>query len=268
MRGLILILCCLLIAVALGQQAAEEHPGAEIEERLGVEIPTGVIVRDETGQTLALDRLAGKPMVLSLIYFNCTGTCTPLISRIVDGLNAGALPAEDLHLVTLSINQLDTPEMAAGKKGNYLSLLKIAHDSLVWNWLTGDAEDIRRLTNPIGFRFFATGNNTFAHPAGLFFFNPRGKLVRVLHGLNFSDRDLRLAAAECFPYTERSISDLLTLSYMTYDPDARGYVFDWRLPGYILLPLAVGLLILLLWLWYSRRLVERRIRIVRYDEPV
>ncbi|HQU73540.1 MAG TPA: hypothetical protein PLG66_14650, partial [Calditrichia bacterium] len=81
---MILILCCLLIAVALGQQAAEEHPGAEIKERLGVEIPTGVIVRDETGQTLALDRLAGKPMVLSLIYFNCTGTCTPLISRIVD----------------------------------------------------------------------------------------------------------------------------------------------------------------------------------------
>ena len=253
----IAVLTLLLVATALPAQSNPwDHPGAEITELLGNTVPLSVSYDNEAGEAVVLRDVIEGPTILSLIYFNCVGTCTPMISSMAAVLDRSDLVAgDDYRLVTLSINELDTPEMAEEKKANYLKTMENPVPDVHWTWLTAPALSIRKLTWSIGFQFHALSNTTFAHPAGLFFLNGEGKLVRVLHGITFTERDIRLALLEASDPATLSLWERAQLTMTRYDRDSATYQVRWGRIGLVAL-LAFGTLLVAL---LASRVRRRRI---------
>lgn len=133
-----------MTSVCVGQEATR----IGIEERLGDRIPLeGLSFFDEDGRSILLEELLDRPVVLTLVYYRCPGICTPLmheVAHVVD--NCDLVPGEDYRIVTISFDPRETAELARPKKVNMLATLEKKHmPQDGWRFLTGDAENIRRI---------------------------------------------------------------------------------------------------------------------------
>ena len=133
-----------------------------VEERLGEQVPLDELsFVDEDGQTIALKDLFDRPVVLTLVYFRCPGICTPLLNELAKVAdNCELAPGEDYRLVTISFDPREKAKLAKLKKANMLKQLKkkqVPSDG--WRFLTGDAENIRRITEAVGFRYAPDKNS-------------------------------------------------------------------------------------------------------------
>ena len=101
-------------------------------------------------------------------------------------------------------------------------------------------ENIRSLTEAIGFKFKRTGKHLFVHPNVLVALAPDGSIIRYLYGPSFLPFDIGMALTEAAKGTPGiSIRKLLTYCF-DYDAESKSYIFkSFRL-------VAVGILILLL----------------------
>ena len=66
------------------------------------------------------------------------------------------------------------------------------------------------------------------HDAGLFLFSPEGKLVRVLFGIEFDPKTLRLGLVEASQCKLGGVWDHMLLACYTYDANAKSYVMGAR----------------------------------------
>ena len=66
-----------------------------------------------------------KPTILSIVYFECPGICTPLLNEVADILGKSNLDPDKqpFQLLSVSFEPKDTPEMARQKQANYLKLV-------------------------------------------------------------------------------------------------------------------------------------------------
>ncbi len=98
---------------------------AGINEKLGAQAALDSVLKDEDGKDITLRQLVGKPTILTLNYFTCTGICSPLLNALVDTFNQiGIEPGKDFQVVTVSFDPSDTPEVARQKRINYLKQMK------------------------------------------------------------------------------------------------------------------------------------------------
>lgn len=265
------IFFCFMLGLFYGQLFCqsflekEDIPGVQIDERLGSQVPLDIVYANEQGDSVQMGNLIGKPTIISLVYFNCDGTCTPLLGKLLSVMkDVDLTPGTDYNLITISINELEKHTLAANKKNNYLKTFEGDFPEKSWHWLTGKALQIRRLTWATGYKFFAMGNNTFMHPAGLLVLDATGKLKSCLHGLDFTAFDLRLALAEASTIAEANLIDKALLLFYRYDRESRSYMFIYRsliLPGFIVAMLTMSLILLY---FRNRRLVMREISLVKY----
>jgi len=94
-----------------------------------------------------------------------------------------------------------------------------------WNFLTGDAQNIKAFTEAVGFAF-RREQDGFAHPPVLIFFSSDGRIARYLYGKTFSPFDIRMALAEAAG-TEKALSvDKLLLFLYHYDRRENRYLFN------------------------------------------
>ena len=148
------MLCGIVLAMAsvcVGQESTQ----IGIDEHLGEHIPLETLsFFDEDGRPIALKELFDRPIVLTLVYYRCPGICTPLLqelAKVAD--NCDLTPGEDYRIVTISFNPEETAELAKPKKANMLAELKNKQvPPEGWRFLTGDAENIGRITDAVGFR--------------------------------------------------------------------------------------------------------------------
>lgn len=225
-------LLALLLLAAPALPAADETPPAEaaavqFDEHLGETLPAEIILRDEAGQPVRLGDLLDRPTLLNFVYFDCPGVCTPLLNEIADVLGKTDLDprSQPFQLLTVSFEPRDTPRIAAEKRANYLALLSRPLPPATWRFLTGDAEQLARLTRAAGFRYKKVGFE-YVHPGGLILLAPGGKIVRYLYGTEFLPFDFKMGVLEAakgtvLPTTAR----LLTICF-SYDPQGRTYVFN------------------------------------------
>jgi protein SCO1/2 len=243
---------------ALASAAAEKPSSDEvgIDEQLGATIPSDLQLIDESGQKVSLKALIDKPTVLTLNYFRCAGICTPQLNNLVRTLNGIELePGKDFQVITVSFDPTDTFEVAAGKRTNYLRLMKRPFPPLAWRFLTGDAASTKRLTDSVGFKFKRQGD-AFLHPAALIILSPQGKVTRYMYGITYLPFDLQMAVGEAASGLVRpTISKALDFCY-SYDPAGRKYVIDvTRIAGSVtLLAAAVFAAVVL---FKGRRRTER-----------
>lgn len=204
--------------------AEDEGPG--INERLGQTIDPNIILFDENGDSVMFGDLVDKPLILAFVYYNCPGICTPLLNgllKVVDQVDR--VPGEDYKIITVSINEDDTPKVAQQKKSNHLAQLQQDFPPDQWHWLTGDSAGISKITQSAGFGFQRTGDD-FAHGAALITVSGELKIARYLYGISFNPFDLKLALIEASENRfGPSIAKVIKFCF-SYDPEGRSYVFN------------------------------------------
>ena len=196
------------------------------DQRLGDKVPLDAVFRDETGRAVKLGDYFGKrPVVLSLAYYECPMLCTVTLNGLASALDVLSFdPGRDFEIVTVSFEPKETPELAAAKKAAYLHRYHRPGAAAAWHFLTGDAAQIRRLTEAVGFRYaWDETTKQYAHASGIMVLTPEGRLARYLYGVEYAPKDLRFALVEASQGKILSPVDRLLLYCYHYDPSRGRY---------------------------------------------
>lgn len=196
------------------------------DQRLGESVPRDLAFRDEAGRAVRLgDYLGKKPVVLTLVYYECPMLCTLTLNGLTSAL--GPLPfdvGKEFDVVTVSFDPRDTPGSAAAKKKAYLSRYARPGAAEGWHFLTGEPDAIHRLTEAVGFRYaWDDETRQFAHAAGILVLTPPGRIAHYLYGIEYAPKDLRLALVEASAGRVGSPVDRLLLYCYQYDPATGRY---------------------------------------------
>ncbi len=229
--------------------------GVGIDQKLNEQLPLDLVFHDENGKDVKLgDYFGKKPVLLSLVYYQCPMLCNQVLNGMVTAFKVMAFkPGEEFEVVTVSFDPRETPELAAAKKKTYIDYLpepKRSGAASGWHFLTGDEASIKRITDAVGFRYhFDEATNQFAHASGVFVTTPQGKLARYFYGIEYAPRDLRLGLIEAAENRIGSPVDQLLLYCFHYDPETGKYgaaVMNlMRMGGVVTVLAIVGLLLVL-----------------------
>ena len=224
------LLATILLAGGTPERPAGDKPTVlrEIgfDQHLGANVPLDLAFRDEAGRSVRLGDYFGKrPVVLSLNYYGCPMLCTVTLNGLASALDVLSYTAgREFEVVVVSFDPKETPELATQKKKAYLERYKRPGAAEGWHFLTGDAEDIERLTKAVGFRYaWDSDTKQFAHPAGVMVLTPEGKIARYLFGIEYAPKDLRFAVIEASEGKIGTPADQVVLSCFRYDPVSGRY---------------------------------------------
>jgi len=200
-----------------------------ITQRLGESVPLGLVFRDETGKTVKLGDYfhSHKPVVLTMVYYECPMLCTEILNGLVRTLRVIPLSAgKDFNIVTVSFNPSETPKLAAQKKLNYIDKYKRDGAAQGWSFLTGEEPAIKALADAVGFHYkWDPEIKQFAHASAIMILTPEGKLSRYFFGVEFPSQDVRLSLVEASNNKIGSFIDQLVLYCYHYDPSTGKYGF-------------------------------------------
>ncbi len=219
-----------------GQTTDLDPPDADevgIVERLNERVPLDVSFTDANGASVALGEYFNndRPVVLTLVYYNCPSLCNALLNSFTGTLKEIDWTAGDeFEIVTVSIDPSESPQLAAGKKRNYLQEYDRQEASGGWHFLVGRQPEIERLAEAVGFGYrYEEGTGLYTHAAGLMILTPDGRLSRYLTDLIFEPETLRLALVEAAEGTIGTPVQRLLLRFCyTYDPTSGKYVVAAR----------------------------------------
>ena len=234
-KSLLLIFCLSALWISAQRPAAITDVEVGIVEHLGDTIPLDLRFVNEKGDTVALRQLIDKPTVLSFVYFDCPGLCSPLLDGVSDVIEKSDLElGKDYKVITISFNYRDTPEKAREKKKNFLRRhSKSRSDN--WTYLTTDSATIFRITDAAGFKVKSVGFD-FIHPSAIIITSPAGKITRYLYGVTFLPFDFKMAIGEAQKgIAQPSINRVLEFCF-SYDPQGRRYTLEvTRVAGIVII---------------------------------
>ena len=196
------------------------------DQKLGAQVPLDLVFRDESGEETTLGAyVSERPVILSLVYYECPMLCTLVLNGLASSLKAVSFTAgREFEIVTVSFNPRDTPALAAAKKEAYLGRYGRPGAARGWHFLTGEETSIRRLTEAVGFRYtYDQEAGQYAHASGILVLTPEGKIARVFYGIEYAPRDLRLGLVEAGRGEIGTFVDQLLLYCFHYDPAAGKY---------------------------------------------
>jgi protein SCO1/2 len=214
-----------------GPAALQQIPilkDAGLEQRLNEQVPLDTPFMDENGRAVKLgDYFGTRPVVLALVYYECPMLCTQVLNGLVGSLEALTFTSgREFDVVAISFDAGETPAMAAAKRANYLKRYGRAGADAGVHFLTGREEDIRRVTDAVGFHFkYDPTIDQYAHPAVITVLTPEGKVSRYLFGIEFAPVDMRLALVEAADHRIGSAVDQMLLFCYHYDPESGKYGF-------------------------------------------
>lgn len=209
----------------LGQTPINNNVEVGIVEHLSDTIPLDLMFLNEKDSLVSLRSLINKPTVLSFVYFDCPGLCSPLLSGVSSVIEKADLTlGKDYQVLTVSFNYKDTPEKARKKKETFLQTHSKSH-SVNWIYLTGDSASIYKLSGAVGFKFKRAGVD-FIHPAAIMVLSPKGIITRYLYGVTFLPFDLKMAVVEAQKGLSRPTINRVLEFCFAYDPENKRYALD------------------------------------------
>jgi len=201
--------------------------GVGIEQKLDQRVPLDLTFTDEFGRKAPLSTYfqSGKPVLLALVYYRCPMLCTQILTGVASSLKAVSLdPGKDFEVVAISFDPKDTPETAASKKQVYMKRYGRAGTANGWHLLTGDAENIKALTDAVGYHYkYDSVTDQFAHASGIMIATPGGRLSRYFYGVEYAPRDVRLGLVEASQNKIGNPVDEILLFCFHYDPATGKY---------------------------------------------
>src|ERR1043165_7414000 len=245
------------VAAATNAQTPASQPsmisGVGFEQRLDEQVPLDVTLRDEQGTDVTLANFFnGKPVILSLVYYNCPMLCTMVLNGLTETLIEEKFTAGDqFNVVTLSFDPRETPALAQAKKQTYLARYGRKGAEEGWHFLTGDQQSISRLAAAVGFHYrFDPATGQVAHPSGTVVLTPQGKIAPYFYGIEYSPLDVRFGLMEAAQERIGSPVDQVLLLCYHYDPKSGKYsslaMGSVRAAGVLTL-LGLGSLFFVLW---------------------
>ncbi len=235
------------VSFSHAQKPAEDQIEIGVYEKLGETIPLDLTFINEDDEEVTLGSLIDKPTVLSFVYFDCPGMCSPLLAGISEVVGKMDMElGKDYQVITISFNTNDTPEKARTKKVNFVQ--NISQDYREhWIYLTGEEENIKAITSAVGFKYKPIGFD-FAHPSIITVLSPEGKITRYLYGIEFLPFDLKLAVIEAQKGLSMPTINRVIDFCFAYDPIEKSYGLQVTkvvgiLTLFILLSVFVALLI-------------------------
>jgi len=197
-----------------------------IEQRLGAQVPADLAFTDDTGRPVRLgDYFGKKPLILNLVYYNCTMLCGEALAGLTGSMKMVKFDVgNEFDVVTVSFNPQETPETAAAKKQDYLKRYGRAGAGAGWHFLTGPAESINALTKAVGFQYqYDEKTNQYAHATAIMVLTPQGQISRYFYGVDFPPKDLRLGLVEASQGKIGNVTDQVLLYCYHYDPATGKY---------------------------------------------
>jgi len=234
-----------------GASAHVEQPkdlsGIGIDEKLGQFIPLDLTFYDENSNVVRLRQLIHTPTILALVYLHCPNVCSLLLQNLAAVLDR--LPAEpnkEYSVISISFDETEKPDLALQKKKTYLKMIQKPFPEDAWKFLTGNKENIHKLTDAIGFHFRRVGDD-FEHPVSLIILAPDGKIVRYMYGADPLPFDLKIALVEASQGRIGPTIAKVARFCFSYDPKANKLVFNMlKVTGTVTLLFALAFVAFLL----------------------
>ena len=197
-----------------------------IEQHLDGQVPADLSFVDDTGRRVKLgDYFGKKPLILNLVYYNCTMLCGEALAGLSASMKMIKFDVgNQFDVVTVSFNPKETPEIAAAKKAEYLKRYGRPNAAAGWHFLTGPPESINALTKAVGFQYqYDAAKDQYAHATAIMVLTPQGRIARYFYGVDFPPKDLRLGLVEASQGKIGNPVDQVLLYCYHYDPAAGKY---------------------------------------------
>ncbi len=209
------------------QDLAQQSLEIGVDEKLNDTIPLDVFLFNIEGDTVYLRDIYDKPTILNFVYYRCPGICSPLMDGLAEVIDKSDLViGEDYQAITISFDPRESSMLAERKKNNYQNLMeKKEQAEKGWTFYTGDSANIAKLTDAVGFRYKAVGND-FIHSATLVVTSPEGKITRYMNGIYFLPFDLKMSVIDANEgKAGPTINKVLQYCY-SFDPEGQEYVLN------------------------------------------
>ena len=197
-----------------------------IEQKLDSQLPLDATFKDETGKSVTLGSFFGKrPVVLALVYYDCPMLCTQILNGVVRAAKVLTFtPGKEYDVIALSFDAREKPADAAAKKAAYMRDFAHPETANGWHFLTGGVDQIKRVTDAVGFRYVWDANTAqFAHASAVYVITPEGKLSKYFYGIDYSAKDMRFALVEASQNKIGNPVDKILLYCYHFDPHAAKY---------------------------------------------
>jgi len=197
-----------------------------IEQKLNQLIPLNLTFRDENGAPVQLAQFFGqKPVILTLVYYNCPMLCTQVLNGVESGLKELQTDiGKQFEVVTVSIDPTESHVLAKVKQEMYVGMYGRPGAAQGWHFLTGDEPQIKQLADAVGFRYaYDPDTKQFAHASAIMLLTPEGKISRYFYGIQYPSRDLRLGLVEASEGKIGTPVDQVLLFCYHYDPATGKY---------------------------------------------
>ena len=224
-----------------------------IEQHLDGQVPPDLAFVDDTGRAVKLgDYFGHKPLILNLVYYNCTMLCGEALAGLSGSMKMVKFDVgNQFDVITVSFNPQETPEIAAAKKQDYLKRYGRPGAASGWPFLTGPAASINALTKAVGFQYqYDPKLNQYAHATAIMVLTPQGRISRYFYGVDYPPKDLRMGLVEASQGKIGNAVDQVLLYCYHYDPATGKYgaiVNNILRLGAGLTILLLGALLLVLW---------------------
>jgi protein SCO1/2 len=197
-----------------------------IEQKLDAQVPAGLAFTDDTGRPVRLgDYYGKKPLILNLVYYNCTMLCGEALAGLTGALKMVKFDiGKEFEVVTVSFNPRETPAIAAEKKKDYIQRYGRPGAATGWHFLTGPPESINALTKAVGFQYqYDEKLNQYAHATAIMILTPQGRISRYFYGVDFPPKDVRMGLVEASSGKIGNVTDQVLLYCYHYDPATGKY---------------------------------------------
>lgn len=197
-----------------------------VDQKLNSSIPLDLIFRDEHGNTVTLgEYFHGKPVILTLVYYNCPMLCTQVLNGLDRSLEQIPLTmGRDFNVVTVSIDPTDQPPLAEAKQAVYLGMYNRPSAGQGWHFLTGQQSQIQQLAAAVGFRYaYDPDSKQYAHASVVMVLTPEGRLSHYFYGVTYPALDMRLGLVDASRGKIGSPVDEVLLFCYHYDPHTGKY---------------------------------------------
>jgi protein SCO1/2 len=235
------------VSAHMEHERPKDLSGIGIDEKLGQLVPLDLTFRDESGNPVSLRQLIHAPVILTPVYLHCPNVCSFLLQNLADALDKlPAEPGKEYTVLTISFDETEKPDLARQKKKIYLKMIQKPFPEGAWRFLTGDKENIHKLTDATGFHFKRVGED-FEHPVSLVILAPDGKIVRYMYGADPLPFDLKLALIEASQGRIGPTIAKVVRFCFSYDPKANKLVFNMlRVTGAVTLLFALSFILFLI----------------------
>lgn len=185
-----------------------------------VSLDTPFVNEDGESHPLSYYFIDEKPVLLSMVYYNCPGLCNLHMNGAGTLFEELKLEAgKDFNWLLVSMDANEGADLAVKKKISYLDKFNVKGAEEGWKFLTSEPESLDKLTKELGFSYkWDPQTKQFAHSAAFYAISSTGFISQIIPGVGFDKKTVRLSLVEAAKGKIGDTIDQLLLFCFKFDP--------------------------------------------------